>query len=125
MGSLGENLEALMNFLNQIGQSPPKRQIRILEIAPGMTADERGRLRATRAALCTPEVYDKRFDDLLSVGLPWINMSAVGVLDEFLIVTIEVPQRGPVAARTSVNYSGPSTAVLNEHWDASVVLSTE
>jgi hypothetical protein len=51
-------------------------------------------------------------------------MNSMGVAGEFLIVAIEVSQSG-AAARTSVNYSGPTSAVLQKGWDVSEALLVE
>src|SRR3954470_12928789 len=107
MSTLNENLQGLMKFLEKLGQLPPTRQIQIVEIEPSTAADERGRLRVLRSALQTPEAYEGRFDELIRTGLPWINMSSLGVEGEFLIVGIETPRAGGGSSRTSVNYSGP------------------
>src|SRR6478735_591825 len=115
MNTLKENLQGLMKFLEKVDQVPPTRQIRIVEIDPNTTSDERGRLRVMRSALQPPEAYESRFDELIKAGLPWINMSSLGVEGEFLIVGIETP-RGGRASHTSVNYSGPSVAVLQNGW---------
>ena len=124
MNTLDENLQGLMKFLEQLGQMPPARQIRIVEIDPNTTSDERGRLRVMRSALQTPEAYECRFNELIGAGLPWINMSSLGIEGEFLIVGIETP-RGSGSSRTSVNYSGPSVAVLQNGWGVDKALLFE
>ena len=77
----------------------------------------------SREALKTVEAYASRFDALLAAGYAWINLSALGVYGEDLLVCVELP-RGPVGVTvgcTSVNLSGPP---LDEQtrasaWDAS------
>jgi hypothetical protein len=63
----------------------------------------------------------------MTVGLPWVNMSAYGIDAGFLIVGIEVPlrQAGKAANRTSINYSGPTAGVLQRAWDAAEALAIE
>lgn len=115
MNTLDDTLQALVKFLEDLGQPPPSLQIRIVEIGPNASTDERGRLWVERSALQTPEAYEPRFNELMAAGLPWINVSTLGVEGEFLIVGIETARRGG-SSRTSVNYSGPSAAVLQNGW---------
>jgi hypothetical protein len=67
--------------------------------------------------LIPPERFGERFDQLLRTGYPWLNLSCVGIHDGRLIVAIEVPNTvaKPVPI-TSVNFSGPSEAVIRNGW---------
>lgn len=59
------------------------------------------------------EAYRPRFTELCTRGWPWINLSAVGLLDGALLLSIEVPNMEPGGSRwTSVNLSGPSRRTL-------------
>lgn len=127
MSALIGVLEELSLFLEKAGQTPPVREVRVLEIGPGVGVDERGRFRVRRDELREPEDYKDRFDELLAAGLPWINVSCCGVAGEMLVVAVEVPddQRSERAPRTSVNFSGPTRAAIEAGWDATVSLAIE
>ena len=74
-----------------------------------------------RSALMRVNDYAKRFDELLDGGYPWINMNALGIWQDNLIVVIELPSYKSNISRDkiSVNFSGP--AIMNEkaQWDLS------
>jgi hypothetical protein len=74
-----------------------------------------------KSALTSADEYEKRFDELLSIGYDWINMNAKGILDNAFIVQIEYPLRSINAPRNkvSVNYSGPSIHNEEPLWDLS------
>jgi len=58
--------------------------------------------------------YNGRFKELATSGWPWINLNAVGLYKNNLILSVEVPNREPEGANiTSVNISGPSKSVTN------------
>lgn len=122
--SLADCLNCLFRFLEQAGVVPPSRDVRIVEIGPTTPVDEKGRFCLAPRAPQDPLLYGARFEELQSLGLPWINVSCYGVMGAHLIVVVEVPAapsgRSP---RTSINYSGPSKAVLRNGWDAGVVLA--
>jgi hypothetical protein len=62
----------------------------------------------------------------MSSGLPWLNVSCIGVVNDKLIVTIELAHASSdVSNRTSVNYSGPPKVVLEHGWDAAQVLAIQ
>jgi hypothetical protein len=54
------------------------------------------------------DAFVERFEQLLSLGFPWINLSAAGLLRGALLVTVETAAitRGDIRA-TSINISGP------------------
>jgi hypothetical protein len=66
----------------------------------------------SREDLVPADAFTERFAQLFSLGFPWINLSAVGVLRGALLVTVEVPAytRHDVWA-PSINVSGPSSFV--------------
>ena len=123
MSPLDQHLRRLLDFLATTAQPPPEREIRIIEIDPN-NLDERGRCRAPRSALHTAQDYEPRFSELIRVAPAWINMTCLGVAEGFLIVGIEVA-RTRAAARTSVNYSGPSNSAVQNDWAADQVLVLE
>lgn len=61
-----------------------------------------------REDLVQADAFTERFAQLLSLGYPWINLSAAGLLRGALLVTIEVPDhtRSDISA-PSINVSGP------------------
>jgi hypothetical protein len=126
MSALEDELGRLLDFLDRQGPRPPTRRLRIVEIPHGMPIDQRGRVRVQKSQLCEPVAYEARFNELLTGGLPWLNMSCYGVSDDTLIVAVELPTPpSKRAAKTSVNLSGPSAAVLADAWNAGQVLSLE
>ena len=67
-----------------------------------------GRFLSTNVLL-SPSDYRARFCELLEEGYSWLNLSASGVLDDWLILSVEWPQYGNSTPReyVSVNLSGP------------------
>jgi hypothetical protein len=103
---------------------PPGGTVRIVEVPPGAAVDGSGRIRIASSALHDVEQYEARFEALMQAGLPWINVSCYGVLDQHLIVAIELPaQTGARSARTSINYSGPPAAVVGNNWNADQLIA--
>lgn len=126
MSALADELQRLFEFLERRTGPLPTRRLRIVEIRRGQPADGRGRARVHRNDLREVHEYETRFDELMAAGLPWVNLSCYGVLDEALIVAVETPAPPPKPAkRTSVNISGPSAAVLRHGWDAEEMLAVE
>ena len=74
-----------------------------------------------KSALISADEYEKRFDELLNMGGGWLNMNAMGILNNAFIVQIEFPLRGINAPRNkvSVNYSGPAMYNKEPLWDLS------
>ena len=74
-----------------------------------------------RSALIPTKVYAKRFDELLDSGYFWINMNALGIWQDNLIVVIELPSYKSYIPRSkvSVNFSGPSIIDGKPQWDLS------
>jgi ADP-ribosylglycohydrolase len=88
----------------------------LVEVCPGMDWAEVGFMDSppvgvapTRSMTTTLEDYRPRFEQLMDAGHGWINMSAVGVDDEMLLVTLEWPGYTNTIPRAyvSVNLSGP------------------
>jgi hypothetical protein len=122
---LTKHLDTLFGFLNTEGLSPPIQEVRIVEIANETRIVEGRRLHVSRDGLRTADEYAARFDELISAGLPWLNVSCYGVYDGHLIVGVEIPVGSGRREMkdTPVNYSGPSAAVLDKGWDAHEVLA--
>ena len=68
--------------------------------------------RVALADLVAADAFAQRFAQLLSLGYPWINLHAAGVLRGALLITVETPTytRADIDF-TSVNPSGPSRTV--------------
>jgi hypothetical protein len=100
--------------------------MRVVEISPACASDERGRPRVSKDALQKVASYERRFEALVTSGLPWINVGCYGIRDGFLVIGIEVsrPSAKP-AVRASINYSGPSAAVVRRAWDVGEALTIE
>lgn len=123
MTQLDDRLAELVEFLKAL-RPPRTSPIVIIEIQASDPFDPNGRLLVQAERFASTERYAARFAQLLDLGLPWINLSCVGVLHDKLVVAVEFPsQPSGRAARTSVNFSGPSRAVLDHDWDAGLVLS--
>jgi hypothetical protein len=68
------------------------------------------RVHVKRSALVPASEFEERFQQLLSRGHPWINVSAAGLLGDALLVTVETAAK-TVEGSTSVNMSGPEAFV--------------
>jgi hypothetical protein len=124
MSALQESLDGLFAFLSSQGLVPPTWEVWLVEIPSDVDVDERGRPHVRRADFCHPDAYEDRFAELLAAGLPWLNVGCFGLDGDRLVVVVETPRAGGRAApRTSVNFSGPTTAVLERDWDVSEALA--
>ncbi len=126
MTTLAESLTTLERFLRERGLELPFNEVGIVEVGPGASMDDRGRLRIPRGEVHSPESYSPRFEQLTRLGLPWINLSAYGLGEGRLIVAVEIPN--PPARRsdrTSINYSGPPAGVLKDDFRVDSILLIE
>ena len=118
---LVDNLEQLLGFMEALGQSPPVREIRVVEITRPNQVDDEQRLIISKDALQTPATYAARFELITHSGLAWVNMSCCGVHNGFLIISIELQDRALVtnsSKPTSVNYSWLSSSQIEQYgWD--------
>jgi hypothetical protein len=127
MTALSVHLERLLGFVDGGGLQPPSRDLRIVEVHNDQVDLRTGKSKCRRDDLRTPSDYAARFDELLSMGYAWLNMSCYGVWENVLLVAIEVPgskQHSP-GSFTSVNLSGPSRAVLDRGWSVETILTVE
>lgn len=119
MSSLAIHLDRLSAWLRRENRAPPWRAVLLIEagdVAWGAVAS------ISRHAVRSSIEYEDRFEALLAAGYAWLNLSALGVLDEDLLVCVELP-RDSVGAygRTSVNLSGPPLDRAGAPvWDASL-----
>ncbi len=128
MSALSSSLIQLLEFVSRQEPLPPSREVRIVEIPQHAPLADNGRIRVSRASLRTPAEYESRFEDLLSLSLPWINMSCYGVYNGFLIVGIELPgsrRNVDSVSPPSINYSGPQARVIEHDWNALEALAVE
>lgn len=74
-----------------------------------------------RSAQVSANEYEKRFNELLNQGYDWINMTAIGIIEDSFIVGIEFPlkSRNVPRNKVSVNYSGPHILNNEPQWDLS------
>jgi hypothetical protein len=123
MTRLDDRLAELVEFLKAL-QPPRTSPIVMIEMQGSDPLDPNGRLLLQADRFASAETYAARFEQLLDLGLPWINLSCIGVLHDKLVVAVEFPSPpSGRATRTSVNLAGPSRAVLDHDWDAGLVLS--
>lgn len=121
MSVLTENLARLEDWLRRSDDAPTWTAVRFVEsksIQYGPTDT------IPASALLTVEAFEPRFEALFGAGYGWINLSALGVLDGELLVSVELPRDTASVpyGRTSVNLSGPplDSKTGARVWDASV-----
>ena len=69
----------------------------------------------------SPDNYKERFQLLLSRGYAWINVSALGLMGETLVLHVEHPNQSQfISAESSVNLSGPCEAVQKNGYNLNV-----
>jgi hypothetical protein len=122
MRNLDDAVQRLLAFLHARGR-PPSRDVLLIEFDERPALDGTGRRRISRQQFKSPSEYADRFDEVLEMGYAWVNLSCHGVFEGRLVVGIELPAH-PSAnrRRTSVNYSGPSAAVIANGWSLSEVM---
>ncbi|WP_426208929.1 hypothetical protein [Massilia sp. TWP1-3-3] len=124
MAVLSDKLVELCEFLRVSGGPTTWRGIKIFEVDSNY--DDYGRPRVSGDRLLSQEEYSARFDELLTCGLPWINLSCFGIYDGFLVVGVEASNpSATLISNTSINYSGLPTSVLSPRWDSSSALVIE
>ncbi len=123
MSALSDSIKSLLQFLDKEGLKPPTAAARVVEATRDTRADARGRLQIRREDLHTPEEYKQRFDELLSAGLPWINVSCYGVYEGALVIVIEASKSRRRSRRTSINYSGPAASVVENGWNVNTMVT--
>ena len=126
MKNLSEALRDVRLLLGKIGFVQPPDEVWLLELPADAPTDERGRVRVRAAELVQEGAYASRFEELLSIGPAWLNVSCYGVHEGRLIVAIELPaaplNRG---LKTAVNVSGPTHAGRANGWTVDDVLDIE
>ena len=67
-------------------------------------------------SLQSADAFAPEFDELMLRGYPWVNFHIAGVHEGQLVVLIETPDYTvPGPPGTSLNFSGPSNAVMENH----------
>ena len=113
-----KNLNQLISFFPQWGNWLPWSQVLFVEVqtfAAGKVPE------IPQSALISSQDYAKRFDELLESGYHWINMNALGIWKDNLIIVIELPsyKSNIPKEKVSVNFSGPVIIDEKPQWDLS------
>jgi hypothetical protein len=114
MRTLQTHLEELVKF----SSPPPHAAVRVVELVADVGEfDSQGKWRIKAKALHEPQEYEARFQELLGRGYGWVNLTCVGIQDDFLVAGIQVPREVTgVRGGTSVNLSGASVRVRRHGW---------
>lgn len=107
----------LRSLLSQFGQGSSVNDVVVVELH-SRSFDEAGIALVSSRDLVSAADYERRFEQLLSTGYGWINLSYYGLLDGRPLVMIELPWSASGATETFVNYSGPSKRVRDAGGDA-------
>lgn len=93
---------------------------------PGGQSSGTGRLRIPRGELVTMSEARQKFERLLALRPPWLNVSCLGLIDGDLLIAVEVATGADRQSRdgiaTSFNYSAPPRAVVAANWDVTAVV---
>ena len=118
MSALTEHLDRLETWLRSNPDVPAWNTVLLVE-AGQVTYGPIDQV--PRTALLKVDTYEARFEALLAAGYCWINLSALGVHENHLLVCVELPRDTAVIpfGRTSVNLSGPPLRDGRPAWDAS------
>jgi hypothetical protein len=137
MSALSSHLDRLILWLETSAGQLPSKDVRIVEVNTREVNPKDGKYHVRKGQLRPPWEYEGRFDELLQMGYPWLNLSCVGVYNSFLIIAIEVPglpnvapsksspKRSGPEGLTSVNVSGPQFRVRDAAWEVDSVLAIE
>jgi hypothetical protein len=128
VAELHRHIDELVRRLSVNKPVPPFSQTRVVD-----TTDERVRYVAEdrrwempQAALRTTSKFAPEFEKLTAAGYSWVNVTALGILNETLILGVEKPRSaaGP-GVPTSVNYSGPYIDVEtgDPNWEIQVTFT--
>jgi hypothetical protein len=113
METLDQALVRLKTWLSASDNFPGWKDVRVIEIGRGTQFQGAEGTPGTRyvaeSAVFAPSSYAPRFEELLSAGYSWLNLSLYGMLGETAIIAVEIPRAsvGTPTGRTSVNLSGP------------------
>ena len=118
MNDLEKHLNQLVSFMKEWGA--PSSWSRVLFVEDTSIVHGIPYL-IPQSSLIPMSDYAARFDSHLDAGHSWINMSAVGILDDVLLVIIELPgcENNVPSDKVSVNFSGAALVNGKPQWDAS------
>lgn len=107
MDLFDERLAELVTWVKSLDGCPEFEGVRLLD-GRGVNGGV-----AARMSLRTPDAFASRFGDLYARHLPWLNLRAVGIYDERLLVLLESPADSTSNRdeQTQVTLAGPSDAV--------------
>ena len=117
MSRLRQSVDDLFRWLRARG-APSWSDVAIVELsttAQLRQAPDGEQLHVSKAELRSVSSYEARFEQLLEQGHAWINLSALGLVEDVLVILVETPPRPASAPHTSVNLSGPP---ITRGWDA-------
>jgi hypothetical protein len=120
MNKLDEELNRLDQWLASLGDVPTWNGHLLAEGAHIEFDPEHGVRLVMPSNLVSPAEYSVRFARLLSFGPSWLNLSAIGIMHDRLVVSVEwqIPQLSISATDVSINFSGPPKAVSDSpDWD--------
>jgi ketosteroid isomerase-like protein len=124
--SLADHVEELVRFCQRIASPVPAFSTKLfLDTSdPHVRYDRRWIVEP--GSLLTAAEFAPRFNEMLTAGYSWVNLSAHGVFREALIVGVELPREttGVPVGLTAVNYSGPPNALNGApDWDFNLVVT--
>jgi hypothetical protein len=127
MTALSDHLQLLLGLVRDAGLQPSSSDVRIVEVRNDQIDPRSGKVHVSLGDLRPPSDYESRFDELLSMGYAWMNLSCYGVCKNFLIVVVELSstKSSELDSTTSVNLSGPARIVVDHGWNADAVLTIE
>ena len=119
MSNLEEHLQRLDAWLASNGETP---------LWDGHLLAERAYITGVNGAFSlvmpcdpvSPAEYSVRLEELLNLGPGWINLSAIGLMQDRLVVSVEWqnPAAGVSVTDVAINLSGPSRVVAEiPGWD--------
>lgn len=123
LNSLKSNFERLLKFAKNHNFSASWKDVYVVEDKAIIRSffDINKLCEIPKSALNKFEDYQKYFDEvLLKSGHSWVNLNFLGLLDDSLILTIEIPSYENEATFTTVNISLPNNRIIENNWNASL-----
>src|SRR5262245_25362068 len=106
MPQLSDLVQKLESFVRDVTPTAEWHEVRFVESSDVDYSEPVPRVSAP--ALMTMVGFQRRFETALGSGYAWVNLSALGVLDDSLVVALETPRAATGALQTTVNMSGPA-----------------
>ena len=117
MSELKKHFERLMNFAKQSGFHKPFSKAYFVE-SKSIEIHPNGLNKIPEPEIFSFERYEIRFEEIVNQGYSWININFAGVLNDFLLVVIEIPNYKNTIGFTEVNLSLPNMKVIENDWNA-------